>query len=70
MDDVVGLAERFRESIGGEPVVTSAGAIDITTSVGVAVILGIDNSWTLLKAADEALYRAKAAGRNTVAYAA
>ena len=70
MDDAVGLAERFRESIGRERVVTSAGAIDITTSVGVAVIPGIDNSWTLLKAADEALYRAKAAGRNTVAYAA
>jgi diguanylate cyclase (GGDEF)-like protein len=70
LEDALGLAERFRESIGQAPVVTSAGAIEITTSVGVAVIPGIDNSWTLLKAADEALYRAKAAGRNTVAYAA
>jgi PleD family two-component response regulator len=36
----------------------------------VAVIPNVDASWPLLKAADEALYRAKAAGRNTVAYAA
>jgi len=70
MEDAVALAERFRERIGSERFETSAGSIAVTTSVGVAVIPGVDTSWTLLKAADEALYRAKAAGRNTVARAA
>jgi diguanylate cyclase (GGDEF)-like protein len=68
--DALGLAERFRENISREPVATSAGLIEITTSVGVAVFPNVDTSWTLLKAADEALYRAKASGRNTVAHAA
>jgi diguanylate cyclase (GGDEF)-like protein len=70
MADAVALAERFRERIGSERFETSAGTIAVTTSVGVAVIRGVDASGTLFKAADEALYRAKAAGRNTVAAAA
>jgi len=70
MEDAVRLAERCRQSIFREPFETSAGPIDVTTSVGVAVIPNVDASWPLLKAADDALYRAKAAGRNTVAYAA
>ncbi len=70
MEDALRLAERFRQSISREPFETCAGKIDVTTSVGVAVIPNVDASWPLLKAADDALYRAKAAGRNTVAYAA
>ena len=70
MEDAIRLAERFRQSISKDPFETCAGKIDVTTSVGVAVIPNVDASWPLLKAADEALYRAKAAGRNTVAYAA
>ncbi len=70
MEDALRLAERFRQSISGQPFETSAGLIEVTTSVGIAVIPNVDTSWTLLKAADEALYRAKAAGRNTVSYAA
>jgi diguanylate cyclase (GGDEF)-like protein len=70
MKDAITLAERFRQSISSEPFVTSAGSIDVTISVGVAVVPGVENTATLFKAADEALYRAKAAGRNTVAFAA
>ena len=70
MHDAVALAERFRENIGRTPFETSVGPIDVTTSVGLAVIPGLDTSRELFKAADEALYRAKAAGRNTVACAA
>jgi diguanylate cyclase len=70
MEDAVRLAERFRHSISRDPFETCAGLIDVTTSVGVAVFPNVDSSWPLLKAADDALYRAKAAGRNTVAYAA
>ena len=69
-EDAIRLAERFRHSISREPFETCAGKIDVTTSVGVAVIPNVDASWPLLKAADDALYRAKAAGRNTVAFAA
>jgi len=70
MEDALNLAERFRQNIGRDPFETSAGRIDVTTSVGVAVIPNAESSSALLKAADEALYRAKAAGRNTVSYAA
>jgi diguanylate cyclase (GGDEF)-like protein len=70
MEDAVALAERFRLSISREPFETSAGLIEVTTSVGIAVIPNVDTSWTLLKAADDALYRAKASGRNTVSCAA
>jgi diguanylate cyclase (GGDEF)-like protein len=70
MEDALSLAERFRQSISRDPFETSAGLIEVTTSVGIAVIPDVDSSWTLLKAADEALYRSKASGRNTVSYAA
>ena len=66
MEDALGLAERFRQNICREPFETSAGPIDVTTSVGIAVVANVDASWTLVKAADEALYRAKASGRNAV----
>ena len=44
--------------------------IQVTTSVGVAVITaGLDNSREgILKRADEMLYRAKASGRDTFAF--
>jgi diguanylate cyclase (GGDEF)-like protein len=69
-EDALALAERFRESVSREPFETSAGRLAVTTSAGIAIVGNMDTSWTLLKAADEALYRAKAAGRNTVSYAA
>jgi two-component system cell cycle response regulator len=70
LEDAVRLAERFRQAIGREAFATSAGPLNVTTSVGVAVIPNVDNSWKLLKAADDALYRAKAAGRDMVTCAA
>ena len=64
----LGLAERIRASVGSEPVVTDAGPIAITASIGVAVSGGINSceAEELLKRADEALYRAKELGRNRV----
>jgi diguanylate cyclase (GGDEF)-like protein len=70
VEDALGLAERFRQNVSREPFQTSAGPIQVTTSVGIAVIPNVETSWTLLKAADEALYKAKAGGRNRVSYAA
>jgi two-component system, cell cycle response regulator len=47
-----------------------ARAIDVTISVGIAVLRGGDDPGSVLKRADEALYRAKRDGRNRVVPAA
>jgi diguanylate cyclase (GGDEF)-like protein len=64
----VKVAERVRAQICAEPIDTSKGQIRITLSAGVAVSCeGSDKDPAiLLHAADEALYRAKANGRNRV----
>ena len=61
-------AERVRAAIAAGPVPTDYGDIDVTASIGVAVlegdaVLAVDS---LLQEADRALYRAKHAGRNRV----
>ena len=60
--------ERLRELLAREPVPYGADAIPVTGSFGAAVHLGhgpIDSA-VLLNSADQALYRAKAGGRNRV----
>ncbi len=67
------VAERLRRHVAGSPFPIRGGAerIDVTVSIGVsASITGIDSAEKLLKRADEALYRAKQAGRNRVIAAA
>jgi two-component system, cell cycle response regulator len=64
MPAAMGLAERFRLAVSRDPFDTGSGMVDVTTSVGVAVGTAADGPQALLKAADEALYRAKEAGRN------
>jgi two-component system, cell cycle response regulator len=63
------VAERLRRRIASEPFTISAGArsIPVTLSIGIAALRGRDDSATsLLKRADQALYRAKRDGRNRV----
>lgn len=67
-DDVgsLALAERIRQAIEHPPVQTDAGPMRITASCGVATSdyqhpLAPD---AMVRLADEALYRAKARGRN------
>lgn len=66
LSNALQVAERMREAMDRAPLDTSAGPIHMTASFGVATIdpapsLDIE---TMITAADEALYRAKRAGRN------
>ena len=67
--DAEKIAERIRRHVAGSPFRVS-GATDpltVTISIGVAATLGDgDSAEGLLKRADEAVYAAKAGGRNTV----
>lgn len=61
------LAERIRERIKHTLITTDKGAFDLAASIGVAGLSQDDETLDALMArADEALYRAKAAGRDRV----
>ena len=64
--DAAALAERFCASICARPIKVSGGSISVTMSFGVAGTSDMKESGQLLRAADEALYRAKNGGRNGV----
>ncbi len=60
------FAERLRMSICARPLEVGGKAVEVTASFGVADHEGCKSPEELVHAADEALYRAKAAGRNCV----
>ena len=62
------VAERIRRRIAGEPFAIDQGAkaIDVTLSIGLAALGTQDTGASILKRADQALYRAKRDGRNRV----
>ncbi len=61
------VAERIRQNIENAIIETAHGTLKVTVSVGVSSITeDYPEIETLLKAADEALYRAKNDGRNQV----
>jgi two-component system cell cycle response regulator len=63
------VAERLRRRIATEPFAIQKGArhLEVTISIGIAALAGAsDNASTILKRADQALYRAKRDGRNRV----
>jgi len=73
--DAVGtlkLAERMRSEIASRPIALDSSEIRVTASFGVAICSDEDplDLATLLRLADEALYRAKEHGRNRVEFAA
>ena len=57
-------ADRVRALIAGTPVFVDGEALQITTSVGVAEVEQGENLRDVFKRADDALYKAKQAGRN------
>ena len=63
------VAERLRRRIAAEPFAIQQGtrSVPVTISIGIAALRGSDdNAASLLKRADQALYRAKRDGRNRV----
>lgn len=66
--DLMASAERIRESIAMHPIDTDAGQLSITLSLGVVSMQAnsIFDYESVLHAADAALYRAKANGRDRV----
>jgi two-component system cell cycle response regulator len=63
------VAERLRRRIATEPFVVDCGTknLEVTISIGLAGLENADDTAaTLLKRADQALYRAKRDGRNRV----
>ena len=60
------LAERLREQIVNSEAIKIQHGFSVSVSIGLAQFTELDSQKNLLKRADEALYRAKAAGRNRV----
>lgn len=61
------VAERLQACIAGEPIPTEAGPLSVQISIGVAALDGrTPNLQTLIKRADQAMYRAKDGGRNRI----
>jgi two-component system cell cycle response regulator len=62
------IAERIRMHVAGSPFRVLGGEelLTVTISIGVAASLPEDDPLKLIKRADEAMYEAKAHGRNKV----
>lgn len=71
LEEAKRVAEQFREIVAGKKVAYGEQEISFTVSIGLAAIRGnsddIKNIEAILKMADDALYKAKAKGRNCVA---
>lgn len=67
MDDALAAAERLRANVESSSATTACGEVAVTVSIGVSLFNAGDVSNDApLRRADEALYRAKMAGRNRV----
>lgn len=68
LEDAVAFAEKIRAKIAAEPIMSKAGPIPATISIGVSSVprSRITSPKALIDHADKALYRAKRAGRNQV----
>jgi diguanylate cyclase (GGDEF)-like protein len=60
------IAERIREGVAASPVETTDATIRLTVSIGVAEKLPDVNAEEMVRASDQAMYSAKAMGRDRV----
>ncbi len=71
LEEAKRVAEKFRETVAKRKVIYGGQEISFTVSIGVAAIRGssddVNDIEDILKMADDALYKAKAKGRNCVA---
>ena len=71
LEEAKKVAEKFRETVAKRKVIYEGQEISLTVSIGVAAIRSyngdINDIEDILKLADDALYKAKAKGRNCVA---
>ena len=65
-DAALVAADRVRSLIAGTPIFVDGQALTITTSAGVAQVVAGEKLRDVFKRADDALYKAKQAGRNKV----
>lgn len=67
LDGAVSRAESLRNAVAASPFPTTAGPLEVTTSLGVSLWTPlVDSPEALVDTVDEALYRAKEEGRNRV----
>jgi diguanylate cyclase (GGDEF)-like protein/PAS domain S-box-containing protein len=66
LEDAVALADRLRRAVARTAFDAPGGPVRVTVSIGVAGFAAGEDAQALLRRADAALYRAKAAGRDTV----
>lgn len=64
--EAIQIANRIRQAVAAQPLEFEGIPIRATISAGVATIHGTESTSRLLQRADEALYTAKASGRNRV----
>lgn len=69
MPSVLARADALRAGVGGEPMMTAAGPLRVTISMGTAEFPRDEPLDGAAHRADVALYRAKREGRNRVALA-
>jgi diguanylate cyclase (GGDEF)-like protein len=68
-DNAYRRAEAIRESISSSPPVVNGLSVEVTLSIGIADQASLDVAMEfsdMLKAADQAMYQSKEAGRNRV----
>jgi diguanylate cyclase (GGDEF)-like protein/PAS domain S-box-containing protein len=65
LEDALAVAEKLRRR-AAEPIQTDAGPITVTLSIGVTLACDSESTDALIARADDAMYQAKARGRNQV----